>query len=123
MDGVNRDLKHDDAFNTTWPPILSIAKCCQVTSLSIERTDHHVLLKASSCLRCLTIRLGRHGRNTSKEGSSRRKKKKKKNKAEEIHLANLVSLGSPASNDANLSLADNSYRLNSVCFVNHCWDV
>ena len=49
----NRDLKHDDAFNTTWPPALSIDKCCQVTSLSIERTDHHVLLKASSCLRCL----------------------------------------------------------------------
>ena len=48
-----RDLKHDDAFNTTWPPILSIDKCCQVTSLSIERTDHHVLLKVSSCLRCL----------------------------------------------------------------------
>ena len=48
-----RDLKHDDAFNTTWPPIFSIDKCCQITSLSIERTDHHVLLKASSCLRCL----------------------------------------------------------------------
>ena len=48
-----RHLKHDDAFNTTWPPVLSIDKCCQVTSLSTERTDHHVLLKASSCLRCL----------------------------------------------------------------------
>ena len=48
-----RHLKHDDAFNRTWPPILSIDKCCQVTSLSIERTDHHVLFKASSCLRCL----------------------------------------------------------------------
>ena len=46
-----RDLKHDDAFNTTWPPVLSVDKCCQVTSSSIERTDHHVLLKASSCLR------------------------------------------------------------------------
>ena len=52
----NRHLKHDDAFNRTWPPILlSIDKCCQVTSLSIERTDHHVLLKASSCLRCLML--------------------------------------------------------------------
>ena len=49
----NRDLKHDDAFITTRPPVLSIDKCCQVTSLSIEGTDHHVLLKASSCLRCL----------------------------------------------------------------------
>ena len=49
----NRDLKHDDAFSMTWPPVLLIDKCCQVTSLSIERTDHHVLLKASSCLRCL----------------------------------------------------------------------
>ena len=46
----NRDLKQDHAFNTTWPPVLSIDKCCQVTSLSIERTDHHVLLKASPCL-------------------------------------------------------------------------
>ena len=52
-ESINRDLKHDDAFNTMWPPILSIDKCCQVTSLSIERADHHVLLKASSCLRCL----------------------------------------------------------------------
>ena len=52
-----RDLKHDDAFSTTWPPILSIDKCCQVTSLSIERADHHVLLKASSCLRCLFTQL------------------------------------------------------------------
>ena len=48
-----RDLKHDDAFNTTWPPVLSVDKCCQVTSLSIERADNHVLLKALSCLRCL----------------------------------------------------------------------
>ena len=48
-----RHLKQDDAFNTTWPPVLSIDKCCQVISLSIERTDHHVLLKASCCLRSL----------------------------------------------------------------------
>ena len=50
---VNRDLKHDDAFNTTWPPVLSVDKCCQVTNSSIERTHHDVLLEASSCLRCL----------------------------------------------------------------------
>ena len=37
-----RDLKHDDAFKPTWPPVLSVDKCCQVTSLSIERTAHHV---------------------------------------------------------------------------------
>ena len=49
----SKDLKHEDAFDTTWPPVLSIDKRCQVTSSSIERTDHHVLLKASSCLRCL----------------------------------------------------------------------
>ena len=55
----SRHLKHDDAFNRRWPPILSIDKCCQVTSLSIERTDHHVLLKTSSCLRCLVIRTER----------------------------------------------------------------
>ena len=28
-----RHLKQDDAFNTTWAPVLSIDKCCQVTSL------------------------------------------------------------------------------------------
>ena len=55
---VIRDLKHDDAFNKTWLPVLSIDKCCQVTSLSIERTDHHVLLKASYCLRCVLRTLG-----------------------------------------------------------------
>ena len=62
----NRDLKHDDAFNTTWPPALSIDKCCQVTSLSIERTDHHVLLKASSCLRCLIFELEHLGSSSLK---------------------------------------------------------
>ena len=52
---VYRDLKHEDALDTTWPPVLSIDKRCHVTSSSIERTDHHVLLKASSCLRCLIL--------------------------------------------------------------------
>ena len=51
--GNIRDLKHDDAFNTTWPSVLSTDKCCQVASLSIEITGHHVLLKALSCLRSL----------------------------------------------------------------------
>ena len=51
----NRHLKQDDAFNTTWWPVLSIDKCCQVTSFSIERTDHHVLLKASCCLRSAPV--------------------------------------------------------------------
>ena len=41
------------AFNATWPPVRSIDKCCQVTSLSVERTDYHILLKASSCLMSL----------------------------------------------------------------------
>ena len=49
-----RDIKQDDAFNTTCWPVFSIDKwCCQVTSLAIERTDHNVLLKALPCLRCL----------------------------------------------------------------------
>ena len=43
---VIRNLTQD------WP-VLLIDKCCQVTSLSTERTDHHVLLKASCCLKCL----------------------------------------------------------------------
>ena len=46
-----RDLKQDDAFNKTSWPVLPIDKCYQVTNLSIERTGHHVLLMASSCLR------------------------------------------------------------------------
>ena len=50
---LGRDLKQDDAFNTTWWPVLSINKCCQVTNLSIERSDHHVLAKASCCLSSL----------------------------------------------------------------------
>ena len=48
------DLKQDDALNTTCWPVLSNDKCCQVASLSIERTDDHfdpaedvVLLKVS----------------------------------------------------------------------------
>ena len=40
----NRDFKQDDAFNTTWWLFLSIDKYCQVTSLLIERIDHHVVL-------------------------------------------------------------------------------
>ena len=44
-----------------------------------------------------TIRVGRYGWNTSKEGNLWRKKKEKKNKVEEIQPANLVSLGSLAS--------------------------
>ena len=53
---INRDLKEDDAFNTTWWPVLSIDKCYQVTSLSIERTVPHLLLNASCCLRSLISR-------------------------------------------------------------------
>ena len=34
----------------TWWPVFLIDKCCQVTSLSVERTDHHVLLKALDTL-------------------------------------------------------------------------
>ena len=49
----NKDLKQDDAFNTMWWSVLSVDNCCQVTSLSMERTGHNVLLKASSCLRSL----------------------------------------------------------------------
>ena len=39
-------------------PVLSNVKCCQVTSLSVERTDHHVLLKAAcveSVVLCVPI--------------------------------------------------------------------
>ena len=49
------DLKQDDGFSTTWWSVLLIDKCCQVTSLSIKSTDHHVLLKASCCLRSLFL--------------------------------------------------------------------
>ena len=51
-----RDLKQDDNFNRTWWPNPSVDKCCQVTSLSIERTNHQVLLKALCCLRYLLSR-------------------------------------------------------------------
>ena len=47
-----------------------------------------------------TIRLGRYGWNTSKEGSSRRKKK---NKIEEIQLTNLASLGSLANKNQSVA--------------------
>ena len=49
----SRDLKQDDAFNRTWWSVLSIDKLVTWQHLSIERTGHHVVLKASSCLRCL----------------------------------------------------------------------
>ena len=45
-------LKQHDTFNTS---VLPSAKCCQVTSLWIERTDNHVLLMASRCLRSLLL--------------------------------------------------------------------
>ena len=41
------DPKQDDSFNTTWWPVVSTDKCCQVTSLSIEIIYQRVLLKAS----------------------------------------------------------------------------
>ena len=47
------DLMPDGAFKTTWWSVLSVDNCCQVTSLSIDRTNHYVLLKASCCLRSL----------------------------------------------------------------------
>ena len=56
---VIRDLKQDDAFSTTWWPVPSIGKCCQATSLSIQRTYHHVLLKQSCCLRSLLSARGK----------------------------------------------------------------
>ena len=40
---ISRDLKRQDAFNRTWWPVLSTDKCCQVTDLSDEGTDRHVL--------------------------------------------------------------------------------
>ena len=48
-----RDLRQGNALNTMWWQVLSIGKLCQVASLSTERTDHHILFKASSCLRSL----------------------------------------------------------------------
>ena len=65
----DRHVKQDDAFNTTWWPVLSIDKCCQVTNLSIETTDHHVLLKASwllkvSDLNVTTLQLGNYAEST-----------------------------------------------------------
>ena len=56
---TDRDLKQDDVFNTTWLSVLSIDKCYQVTSFSTERTDHHVLLKASCCLKSLILTVRR----------------------------------------------------------------
>ena len=45
---VNRDIRKDDVVAS-----FSIDKCCRVTCLSTERTDHHVLLKALYCSRSL----------------------------------------------------------------------
>ena len=49
----NRHLKQDDAFNRTWWSVLSIDKLVTWQQLSTERTDGHVVFKASSCLRSL----------------------------------------------------------------------
>ena len=48
-----------EAFNTKWWAVLSTDKCCQVTSLWLEKTDLHVLLKAWYCLRSLLGYAGR----------------------------------------------------------------
>ena len=53
--GHNRHLKQDNAFNRTWWPVLSIDKLATWQHLSVERTDGHVVLKASSCLRSLML--------------------------------------------------------------------
>ena len=53
VDHHSRHLKQDDAFNRTWWSVLSIDKLVTWQHLSIERIGGHVLLKASSCLRCL----------------------------------------------------------------------
>ena len=54
-----RHLKQHDAFNRTWWSVLSIDKLVTWQHLSIERIGGHVLLKASSCLRCLFCSSGR----------------------------------------------------------------
>ena len=46
-------VKQDNAFNTMWWPVLSIDNCCKVTSLSVEKTEYHILFKASFCLSSL----------------------------------------------------------------------
>ena len=53
-----RDLKRHDAFNRTWWSVLSTDKLVTWQHLSVEITGHHIVLKASSCLRSLisTIR-------------------------------------------------------------------
>ena len=50
---VIRHLKQHDEFNKTWWSVLSIDKFVTWQHLSVERTGHHVVLKASSCLRSL----------------------------------------------------------------------
>ena len=52
-----RHLNQDDTFNTTWWSVLSIDKLVTWQHLPIERTGHHVVLKASSCSRSLLKKL------------------------------------------------------------------
>ena len=50
----NRDLKKHDAFNRTRRSVISVNnKLVTWQHLSIERTGHHVVLTAWSCLRSL----------------------------------------------------------------------
>ena len=51
----SRDLKQHDAFNRTWWLVLSIDKLVTWQHLAIERTGHHVMLKASRSLRSLVM--------------------------------------------------------------------
>ena len=48
--------KQDDAFNRTWLSVLSIDEFVTWQHLLAERTGGNVALKASSCLRSLTIK-------------------------------------------------------------------
>ena len=52
---IIKDLKQQVAFNRMWWSVLSIDKLVIWHYLSIERTGHNVVLKASSCLRYLFI--------------------------------------------------------------------
>ena len=53
-------LKQPDAFNRTWWLVLSIDELVTWQHLSIEGTGHHVVLKASSCLKSISTRLIPH---------------------------------------------------------------
>ena len=57
---VNRYLKQHDVFNRTWWSVLSTDKLINWQHISVEMTSHHVVLKASSCLRSLLTMLGTH---------------------------------------------------------------